>query len=101
LLHHIKIDFIMNNLLKWGLGLAALGVTVYVAGRAWKKSQENKKDGSAGFAGAAGPSGRAARFQAIAKAGGFRNADGFADAAGPSSRAARFQAIAKAGGFRN
>ncbi len=45
----------MNNLLKWGLGLAALGVTVYVAGRAWKKSQANSKaTGSAGFAGAAG-----------------------------------------------
>ena len=43
----------MNNLLKWGLGLAALGVTVYVAGRAWKKSQE-KKGGMAGFAGASG-----------------------------------------------
>jgi hypothetical protein len=46
----------MNNLLKWGLGLAALGVTVYVAGRAWKKSQE-KKGGMAGFAGATGISG--------------------------------------------
>lgn len=44
----------MNNLLKWGLGLAALGVTVYVAGRAWKKSQEKKNGGMAGFAGAAG-----------------------------------------------
>jgi hypothetical protein len=32
----------MNNLLKWGLGLAALGLTVYVAGRAWKKSQDKK-----------------------------------------------------------
>lgn len=44
----------MNNLLKWGLGLAALGVTVYVAGRAWKKSQDKKNGGMAGFAGAAG-----------------------------------------------
>lgn len=44
----------MNNLLKWGLGLAALGVTVYVAGRAWKKSQDKKNGGTAGFAGAAG-----------------------------------------------
>ena len=44
----------MNNILKYGLGLAALGVTVYVAGRAWKKSQEKKNGGSAGFAGAAG-----------------------------------------------
>jgi len=44
----------MNQLLKYGLGLAALGVTVYVVGRAWKKSQDNKNGGSAGFAGAAG-----------------------------------------------
>jgi len=45
----------MNQLLKYGLGLAALGVTVYVVGRAWKKSQTNSKaTGSAGFAGAAG-----------------------------------------------
>jgi hypothetical protein len=33
----------MNNLLKWGLGLAALGVTVYVVGRAWKSSQKSNK----------------------------------------------------------
>ena len=32
----------MNQLLKYGLGLAALAVTVYVVGRAWKKSQDNK-----------------------------------------------------------
>lgn len=63
----------MNNLLKWGLGLAALGVTVYVAGRAWKKSQDNSKGkGTAGFAGAAGPTSRAARFRAIQESGGFR-----------------------------
>lgn len=31
----------MNNLLKWGLGLAALGLTVYVVGRAWKSSQKS------------------------------------------------------------
>jgi hypothetical protein len=31
----------MNNLLKYGLGLVALGVSVYVVGRAWKKSQRN------------------------------------------------------------
>jgi hypothetical protein len=67
----------MNNLLKYGIGLAALGLTVYVAGVAWKRSQD-KKNGTAGFAGAAGGS----RLSRIAKAGGFRNADGFADADG-------------------
>jgi hypothetical protein len=76
----------MNKLLKMGIGLAALGLTVYVAGVAWKRSQD-KKNGTAGFAGAAGGS----RLSRIAKAGGFRNADGFADAAGPSSRLARIQ----------
>jgi uncharacterized membrane protein YebE (DUF533 family) len=33
----------MNTLLKWGLGVAALGVTAYVVGRAWKKSQAPAK----------------------------------------------------------
>lgn len=33
----------MNNLLKWGLGLAALAVTAYVVGRAWKKSQNGTR----------------------------------------------------------
>jgi hypothetical protein len=37
----------MNNLLKWTIGLAALGVSVYVVGKAWKKSQApSKKDKS-------------------------------------------------------
>jgi hypothetical protein len=31
----------MNNLLKYALGLVALGVSVYVVGKAWKKSQRN------------------------------------------------------------
>jgi hypothetical protein len=31
----------MNNLLKYALGLVALGVSVYVVGKAWKKSQTN------------------------------------------------------------
>jgi len=31
-----------NNLMTWVLGLAALGVTVYVVGRAWKMSQASK-----------------------------------------------------------
>jgi len=43
----------MNNLLKYGIGLLALGVTVYVVGVAWKRSQK-KNGGAAGFAGAAG-----------------------------------------------
>ena len=68
----------MNKLLKMGIGLAAIGLTVYVAGVAWKRSQKNGKNGAAGFAGAAGGS----RLSQIAKAGGFRNADGFADADG-------------------
>ena len=29
----------MNNLLKWTIGLAALGISVYGVGKAWKKSQ--------------------------------------------------------------
>jgi hypothetical protein len=36
----------MNNLLKWAIGLAALGVSVYVVGKAWKKSQSSGKNGS-------------------------------------------------------
>ena len=54
----------MNTLLKYGLGLAALGVTAYVVGRAWKKSQEKNKN--VGFAGAAGPSSRLAAIAAAA-----------------------------------
>ena len=42
-----------NNILTWVLGVAALGATVYVVGRAWKKSQD-KKGGMAGFVGAEG-----------------------------------------------
>jgi len=30
-----------NNLLTWVLGVAALGLTVYVVGRAWRASQKN------------------------------------------------------------
>jgi hypothetical protein len=52
----------MNNLLKYGIGLAALGLTVYVAGVAWKRSQD-KKNGTAGFAGAAGPGSRLSKIQ--------------------------------------
>jgi hypothetical protein len=31
-----------KNLLIWAVGLAALGVTVYVASVAWKKGQKTK-----------------------------------------------------------
>jgi hypothetical protein len=40
----------MNNLLKYGIGLAALGLTIYVAGLAWKRSQDKKNNAAAGFA---------------------------------------------------
>jgi hypothetical protein len=33
----------MNNILKYGVGLAALGISVYVVGMAWKKSQAPAK----------------------------------------------------------
>lgn len=39
----------MNNLLKYGIGLAALGLTVYVAGVAWRRSQKNNNKEAAGF----------------------------------------------------
>ena len=73
----------MNKLLKMGIGLAAIGLTVYVAGVAWKRSQKNGKNGAAGFAGAAGGS-RLSRIAApFRNADGFADADGFRDAAGP------------------
>jgi len=82
----------MNNLLKYGIGLAALGLTVYVAGVAWKRSQ-NKNNGAAGFAGATGGS-RLSRIAApFRNADGFADADGFRDAAGP--REDRFAKITK------
>jgi hypothetical protein len=43
----------MNNVVKYGIGLLALGVTVYVVGVAWKRSQK-KNNGAAGFVGAEG-----------------------------------------------
>jgi hypothetical protein len=30
----------MKNALKWGIGLAALGLTVWVVSKAWKKGQQ-------------------------------------------------------------
>lgn len=105
----------MNNLLKYGIGLAALGLTVYVAGVAWRRSQKNNKNGAAAFAGAAGGSrlrkiqggmggnipkfpksnfsdaAGGSRLSAIAKAGGFRNTDGFADAQGGNDNLSRFR----------
>ena len=83
----------MNKLLKMGIGLAAIGLTVYVAGVAWKRSQKNGKNGAAGFAGAAGGS-RLSRIAAPFRyADGFADADGFRDAAGP--REDRFAKITK------
>lgn len=87
----------MNNLLKYGIGLAALGLTVYVAGVAWKRSQKNGNTASVGFSDANGGS----RLSKIQKGMGgnipkFPKSN-FSDAAGGS----RLSAIAKAGGFRN
>ncbi len=44
----------MNNVVKYGIGLVGLAVTVYIVGVAWKRSQKNN-GGAAGFAGVAGP----------------------------------------------
>lgn len=87
-----------GSLLNWVLGLAAVGVTVYVAGRAWKMSQSNsgKKltatdaDEQATFVDDFDNAAGGNRLTQIAKAGGFRNAAG----------GNRLVAIAKAGGFR-
>jgi len=43
----------MNNVVKYGIGLVGLAVTVYIVGVAWKRSQKNNS-GAAGFAGATG-----------------------------------------------
>ena len=83
----------MNKLLKMGIGLAALGLTVYVAGVAWKRSQKNGKNGAAGFAGAAGGSRLSRIASPFRNADGFADADGFRDAAGP--REDRFAKITK------
>ena len=76
-----------NNLLTWVLGVAALGVTVYVVGRAWKASQAPKgvkltatdSDEQATFVDDFDNAAGGSRLSQIAKAGGFRNADGFRD----------------------
>lgn len=74
-----------NNLLTWVLGVAALGVTVYVVGRAWKASQAPKgtkvvdADEQATFVDDFDNAAGGSRLSQIAKAGGFRNADGFRD----------------------
>jgi hypothetical protein len=92
-----------NNILTWVLGVAALGATVYVVGRAWRMSQTPKgtkvvdADEQATFVDDFDNAAGGSRLSQIAKAGGFRRADGFADAAGGS----RLSQIAKAGGFRN
>lgn len=73
-----------NNLLTWVLGVAALGVTVYVVGRAWRASQKNRGT-------------KMTMTDADEKA---TFVDEFDNAQGPSSRAARFRAIQESGGFR-
>jgi hypothetical protein len=88
-----------GNLLNWVLGLAAIGVTVYVAGRAWKMSQKasgakltaTDADEKATFVDDFDNAAGGSRLSQIAKAGGFRNAAG----------GSRLSQIAKAGGFRN
>jgi hypothetical protein len=76
-----------NNVFNWVLGVAALGATVYVVGRAWKMSQSGEgvkltstdDDEQATFVddfdNAAGTPSKS-RFAAIKKSGGFGNADG-------------------------
>lgn len=61
----------MNNALKLGLGLVALGAAAYVVHRSMKKAQQKKNGGSAGFAGAqgGGPSSRLAAISAAARRG--------------------------------
>jgi hypothetical protein len=74
-----------NNILTWVLGVAALGATVYVVGRAWRMSQTPKgtkvvdADEQATFVDDFDNAAGGSRLSQIAKAGGFRNADGFAD----------------------
>jgi hypothetical protein len=76
-----------NNLMTWVLGVAALGVTVYVVGRAWKMSQKasgvkltsTDADEQATFVDDYDNAAGGSRLSQIAKAGGFRNADGFRD----------------------
>ena len=76
-----------NNILTWVLGVAALGVTVYIVGRAWKMSQNSSgakltatdADEKATFVDDFDNAAGGSRLSQIAKAGGFRNADGFAD----------------------
>jgi hypothetical protein len=44
----------MNSAVKWALGLAGLGVAVYVAGRAWRMAQNGEAAEEANFSNAAG-----------------------------------------------
>jgi hypothetical protein len=88
-----------NNVFNWVLGVAALGATVYVVGRAWKMSQSGEgvkltstdADEQATFVDDFdNATGSKSRFAAIKKSGGFGNATGNS----------RFAAIQKSGGFR-
>ena len=42
----------MNSAVKWALGLAGLGVAVYVVGRAWRSSQNSQTNEEANFSNA-------------------------------------------------
>lgn len=55
----------MSNLVKYGVGLAALGVAIYLVTKARKKTQT----GAAGFAGASGTGSRLAAISAAARRG--------------------------------
>ena len=44
----------MNSAVKWALGLAGLGIAVYVAGRAWRMAQNGQNSDEANFSYAGG-----------------------------------------------
>ena len=44
----------MNSAVKWALGLASLGVAVYVVGYAWRASQNRQANDEANFSNAGG-----------------------------------------------
>ena len=47
----------MNSAVKWALGLASLGVAVYVVGYAWRASQNRQANDEANFSNAMGAAG--------------------------------------------
>lgn len=48
---------IMNSAVKWAVGLASLGVAVYVVGRAWRASQNRQANEEANFVNSTGDGG--------------------------------------------